>query len=87
MLFRSYDFRVELNSDSLLARLKKKPLEYLKQRLQILGYLTLHARQIDMVMNRSGAVNQYRDKFLADIETMLAGDTTPILGESDHAGE
>ncbi|MGB5232730.1 MAG: PEP/pyruvate-binding domain-containing protein [Desulfoprunum sp.] len=86
-VLQHYDFRVELNSDSLLARLKKKPLEYLKQRLQILGYLTLHARQIDMVMNSPGEVNRYRDKFLADIEVMLAGDTPPILGESDHGGE
>jgi len=34
-----------------------------------------------------GEVNRYRDKFLADIEVMLAGDTPPILGESDHGGE
>jgi len=86
-VLQHYDFRVELNSDSLLARLKKKPLDYLKQRLQILGYLTLHARQIDMVMNSPGEVNRYRDKFLADIEAMLAGDTPPILGESGHGGE
>ena len=86
-VLQHYDFRVELNSDSLLARLKKKPLDYLKQRLQILGYLTLHARQIDMVMDSPGEVNRYRDKFLADIEVMLAGDTPPILGESGHGGE
>ncbi|HSO09039.1 MAG TPA: hypothetical protein VLR45_03560 [Desulfoprunum sp.] len=86
-VLETYEFRIELESDSLLATLKKKPTEYLKQRLQILGYLTLHARQLDMVMNSSGAVGQYRDKFIADIEEMLACCTTPIFGESGHAGE
>ncbi len=67
-----YDFRVELRSDALLARLKKQPMDYLEKRLQIFGYLTLHARQLDMVMNQPQAVEQYREKFLKDIEEMLA---------------
>ena len=67
-----YDFRVELRSDALLARVKKQPIEYLENRLQILGYLTTHARQLDMVMNQPQAVEQYREKFLTDIEEMLS---------------
>ncbi len=64
-------FRVELRSDALLARVKKQSAEYLKQRLQILGYLTLHARQLDMVMNQPQALEKYKEKFLRDIEEML----------------
>ena len=82
-----YDFRVELRSDTLLARLKKKPTEYLEQRLQVLGYLTLHTRQIDMVMNSAGAVEQYKKKFIEDIEVMLASKAASNHGESGHAGE
>lgn len=82
-----FDFRVELRSDALLARVKKQSTEYLKRRLQILGYLTLHARQLDMVMNRPNAVEQYKQKFLTDIEEMLARNTTPTLGESGYGGE
>lgn len=82
-----YDFRIELRSDSLLARLKKKPTEYLEQRLQILGYLTLHTRQIDMVMNSAGAVEQYKTKFIEDIETMLAGKIPSDHEESGHGGK
>jgi pyruvate,water dikinase len=82
-----YDFRVEQRSDTLLARLKKKPTEYLEQRLQVLGYLTLHTRQIDMVMNSAGAVEQYKRKFIDDIELMLAGKAASNHGESGHAGE
>ena len=86
-VLQHYDFRVELRSDALLARVKKRPTEYLERRLQILGYLTLHARQLDMVMNRPNAVEQYKEKFLADIEVMLARNTMPILGGSGYAGE
>ena len=82
-----YNFRVELRSDALLARVKKRPADYLERRLQILGYLTLHARQLDMVMNRPNAVLQYKEKFLADIEEMLARNTMPTLEESGYAGE
>ena len=60
-ILQRYDFRVELRSDALLARIKKQPIEYLDKRLQILGYLITHARQLDMVMNQPHAVEQYRE--------------------------
>ena len=83
-ILQRYDFRVELRSDALLARLKKQPMEYLEKRLQVLGYLTLHARQLDMVMNQPQAVEQYREKFLAEIEEMLSRQTTSIIGGTGH---
>ncbi len=86
-VLQHYDFSVELQSDALLARVKKRPREYLEKRLEILGYLTLHARQLDMVMSGQGAVEQYKEKFLADIEEMLAHTTPPTLGESGYVGE
>ncbi len=81
-----YDFRIELRSDSLLARVKKRSVEFLEQRLQVLGYLTLHARQLDMVMEQPGVVDQYREKFLREIEEML-GKTAPTCGEDDNGKE
>ena len=86
-VLEQYDFRIELRSDSLLARLKKKPTEYLEQRLCKLWCLALHTRQIDMVMNSAGAVEQYKRKFIEDIEVMLAGKAASNHGESGHAGE
>jgi pyruvate,water dikinase len=86
-VLQHFDFRVELRSDALLARVKKRPTEYLEKRLQILGYLILHARQLDMVMNRPNAVEQYKEKFLTDIEEMLARNTKPTLGEPGYGGE
>ncbi len=70
-----YDFRVELRSDALVARIKKQPANYLQQRLMILGYLSLHARQLDMVMNQAQMVEKYRNKFFKEIEEMLQNST------------
>lgn len=85
-ILKRYDFRIELRSDSLLARVKQKSMEYLEQRLEILGYLTLHARQLDMVMNQPGAVEMYRERFLREIEEML-GKKGVTIEEVDDAEE
>jgi pyruvate,water dikinase len=69
-----YDFRVEKKGDSLTARVEKRSIEYLKDRLKILGYLSVHARQIDMVMGDHVPFQQYKKKFLAEISTMLKKD-------------
>ena len=83
-ILQQYDFRIELRSDSLLARVKKRSVLFLEQRLQILGYLTLHARQLDMVMNQPGAVDQYREKFLQEIEEMLGRDGATRAEDDDE---
>ena len=75
-ILQQFDFRIERKGDALTARVEKRPIEYLKQRLQILGYLVQHTRQIDMVMNNQGSVNQYKTKFLSEIKTMLSGATS-----------
>lgn len=85
-ILQRYDFRIELRSDSLLARVKKRSVPFLEQRLQVLGYLTLHARQLDMVMDQPGAVERYREKFLREIEEML-GKTVSTRREADDEGQ
>ncbi|MDJ0622840.1 MAG: PEP/pyruvate-binding domain-containing protein [Desulfocapsaceae bacterium] len=71
-VLREYDFRIELQADILLARIKRQPREYLEKRLQVLGYLITHSRQIDMVMDQKGAVKRYEEKFLKEIDEMLS---------------
>ena len=81
-ILERHDFEIELNGDTLLARIKKRSADYLEARLQVLGYLTLHTRQLDMVMDQPAMVAQYRNRFNREIATML-GRVEPPRGE-DH---
>ena len=65
-ILENFQFEIELQSDALLARIIGRNQEYLEQRLQVLGYLTLHSRQLDMVMDNNGTSQRYRDKFLKE---------------------
>lgn len=79
-----YGFRVVLKEDTLTARLEKLEKGYLLQRLQILGYLLIHTRQIDMIMENPAMVGHYRQKIINDIEKMLTVD--PADGERIKPG-
>ena len=71
-ILQQFDFRIEKKGDTLMARVEKRPIEFLEQRLKVLGYLVQHTRQIDMVMNNQASVNQYRKKFMTELTTMLS---------------
>ena len=73
-ILEDHGFRVELNEDNLIARFEGRETESMKSRLRILGYLTMHTRQLDMVMSRPALIDHYREKFRADIEQILAGE-------------
>ena len=79
-ILQEFEFGVELRLDSLLARVKKRQRDYLAERLQILGYLTLHTRQLDMVMDRQDSVTWYKNKFLREINEMLSSKTAASAG-------
>jgi len=66
-MLRELDFRVDIKGDSLTARIEKRPVPYLKERLVVLGYLLIHTRQVDMVMDEEGFIEEYLERIHADI--------------------
>lgn len=68
-ILERYGFRLEMYEDSIIARLEGYEEKYLLERLKILGYLIMHTRQIDMIMNNDELVNEYYDNFIRDIST------------------
>jgi len=64
---REMDFRVEVTGDALSARIEKKPVSFLRERLVVLGYLLIHTRQIDMVMDEHAFIERYLEKVHSDI--------------------
>ena len=72
-MLREIDFRVEIKGDSLTARIEKRPVPYLRERLVVLGYLLIHTRQVDMVMNEEAFISGYLEKIHADIRMIREG--------------
>jgi pyruvate,water dikinase len=70
-ILERYHFQVDVQEDSLFARLEGEPMDYMLSRLRILGYVTIHTRQIDMVMLNDADVQYYRHKIFKDIEESI----------------
>lgn len=79
-LLEGYDFNVEIHEDALFARIGGLDQEALLQRLRILGYLTIHTRQLDMIMLNPDKVSYYRDKLCRDIEGIRGSGPCPVAG-------
>jgi pyruvate,water dikinase len=67
-------FRVEKTGDALRARVEKREQQFISERLQVLGYLCIHTRQIDMVIDNPQHFQHYRNKFIKEIEAMIGND-------------
>jgi pyruvate,water dikinase len=75
-MLREYDFRVDIKGDCLSARIEKQPVAYLKERLLVLGYLIIHTRQVDMVMDEEAYIARYLVKIRSDIQAIREGLTS-----------
>lgn len=65
-------FRVEVTEDHLLSRCEDRSEPEMRRLLEVLGYLSLHTRQLDMIMGNAAHVEYYRGKYRRDIEGLLA---------------
>ncbi|MCL6621640.1 MAG: pyruvate, water dikinase [Syntrophobacterales bacterium] len=76
-ILEMYDFKVEVREDALFARLEGEALPYMLTRLRVLGYVTIHTRQLDMIMLNPEEVARYRAKILGDLERLTRAGTPP----------
>ena len=70
-ILTGYSYRVELREDNLVARVEGYEMNYMLERLNILGYLIMHTRQLDMIMSNESVIRYYRAKIDKDIQTVV----------------
>ncbi len=70
-LLEEHGFEVRAVEDSASARLSGLPTEDMADRIEIIGYLLMHTRQLDMIMANPNAVAHYRDKIRQDIASLI----------------
>jgi pyruvate,water dikinase len=67
-------FAVEAREDHATARLAGLPAAAMERQLELVGYLIMHTRQLDMIMNDPAVVAHYRAKIVADLARIASGE-------------
>ena len=70
-ILEEHGFRVDITEDNLIARLEGYEEDYMKTRLRILGYITIHTRQLDMIMTSGSRVSYYGKKIRQEITGLM----------------
>jgi len=73
-ILEQYGFQIEVTEDNLRSRIENHEMAFMQKRTEILGYLTLHTRQIDMIMSNPARVKYYREKIKTDIAKILSSE-------------
>jgi pyruvate, water dikinase len=70
-LLEEYGFRASVREDNLLSRIEDRDEAFMKSRLRVLGFITIHTRQLDMVMANPVSYQHYQEKIHQDIRELL----------------
>jgi pyruvate,water dikinase len=70
-MLSEFDFTVEVKEDAVFARLEGRDQEFMKERLRILGYLTIHTRQLDMIMSNDATARRHWLKIMQDLHSLI----------------
>ena len=78
-------FRVSIREDNLVARAEDLNRDSMEEHLKMIGYLTIHTRQLDMIMADEASVGHYRSKMDREIEQLLGASEAAAHGANGEA--
>ena len=81
-----HGFHTRITKDALRARVEQHDAETMVAKLKILGFLTIHTRQLDMIAANPAMVDRYRTLLLGRIETLLNASSEQPVKRNDHVG-
>ena len=73
-VLEKHGFRTRQNRDNVAARIEGYEKDVMLTKLEVLGYLMFHTRQLDMVMDDENAIRQYKQKIFDDLEKLSVGE-------------
>ncbi len=70
-ILEQYGFHAQISHDSMTAQLEGCESDFLEKRLRLLGYVSLHSGQIDMIMGAPERAKGHKLKMLSDIKEKI----------------
>lgn len=70
-LLDEFGFQTRTREDALFARIDDCEQNFVEKRLEILGHLLIHTRQLDMIMSNEDAVLFYKNRILGQLHTIM----------------
>jgi pyruvate,water dikinase len=66
-----FGFQTKVREDAMFARLDDCDQEFIEDRLELLGHILIHTRQLDMIMNKEDVVQFYKKRILQQLHAMM----------------
>ena len=70
-ILEDYGFRVDIKEDHMRARMERRDRPHMEHRLNIIGYLIIHTRQLDMIMANPSSVHFYKQKIEEELDRLF----------------
>ncbi|NLY41807.1 MAG: pyruvate, water dikinase [Desulfovibrionales bacterium] len=70
-ILEEYDFHVKVREDAMFARIDGCDQSFVEKRLELLGHILMHTRQLDMIMSREDVVQFYKERIMAQLNTIM----------------
>ncbi len=86
-LLGEFGFACTVRRDALSARIENLPQADALRMLLVAGYMTIHTRQLDMIMNDGPQLAERRAAMLADCRRLLEEADQAASAEADQAGD